>query len=283
MFKGKAKQSRQRPAVDSRPRIPFARYYARAAAVQQRPARRSPAWLNRLAAWLLIVALLAGGLFNLYVRSVTVEPPAAALRSLSAYQLAAEQITSGWRYRAKPTFDRVGLEAQMRARFPEIIGLSTRAPWIGQNQRLLLTVSRPEILLKSNGRTWVVDERGRAVADVADPSVSKALKLPAVDDQSGFSFPAGGAALSGHQVEFITTIVSQLTRAKVPIESLSLPPVASQLHLKTNLPYVVKFSMEGDPLKQSGSYLAVRQQLISEAFQPSRYVDVRVEERVFVL
>src|SRR5207302_459575 len=100
-------------------------------------------------------------------------------------------------------------------------------------------------------------------------------------DQSGFKTQAGQPALSSQAVNFIKNIITQCHGAKVPVASLTLPKTAQELDFKAaDRPYFVKFYLGGDPVLETGQFLAARHRF-DQTGQPTSYLDVRVNGKIY--
>jgi hypothetical protein len=108
------------------------------------------------------------------------------------------------------------------------------------------------------------------------------LGLLTIADQSELEITPGKGALPARDVAFIQQLIAQFDSKKIAVESLTLPPLARELHVKIkNQPYYVKFNLDADMQQQAGSYFAVIEKLTGEKGIPKEYIDVRVEEKVY--
>ncbi|MGH7241431.1 MAG: hypothetical protein ACREGB_03995, partial [Candidatus Saccharimonadales bacterium] len=67
------------------------------------------------------------------------------------------------------------------------------------------------------------------------------------------------------------------------VESMALPPAAYELDVKpAGVGYFVKFNMHEDTARQqAGTFLAVRERLVSQGVTPGSYIDVRLDGRAY--
>jgi len=101
-----------------------------------------------------------------------------------------------------------------------------------------------------------------------------------VSDQSGLQITPGHVVLDSSSVAFITEVAGQLKAQHLSAASMTLPSGGSELDVKVQgTPYVVKLNLRGSAREETGTYLAVKQQL--GAKQAGQYIDVRVAGRAY--
>jgi hypothetical protein len=229
----------------------------------------------------LVVLLLAGVIYSLLLNAqprVTVS--GLSYHSLSTYQSQVAASFSGLKNRSKITFDERGVIAKIQHRFPEVQSAQIELPFFSQQPRVNLSVSPPAFKLSDGKQLYIMDAQGLAVARAAD--LPKLDKLVTITDQSGFEASVGKQLLSSESVSFINTVIVETQRAKVPIASLTLPPLAQEIDLRTvDQPYFVKFYLGGDALTQTGQFLAARQKFAQTHQTPADYLDVRIAGKIF--
>jgi cell division septal protein FtsQ len=230
---------------------------------------------------LIISAVLAGLIYSLIVKPAPrLEVNDLSYHGQSTYQTALVRELKSIKNRNKMTLDERGIEASLKKQFPEIADVSVRLPLLGQTPTVKLAVAAPTFFLTSQGKVYILDSLGVAVSESKD--LPKVKSLPTIDDQSGFEVNKGTQALSGSAVSFINSILAQSKRSKVPIKSLTLPPAAQELHVRTDdKSYFVKFYLGGDARQQIGQFLSARQQFSRSKIEPAQYLDVRVAGKIF--
>lgn len=199
---------------------------------------------------------------------------------LSDYQAYADRLFSKIGNRNKLTYDEGAVTSSMEKNFPEIDAISTEIPVFSSRPTLRLDVSQPSLKVKSGPRTYILDSKGVIVMTAGQSPGSR--NLPLVIDQSGFKAAPGEPLLNTGAVYFIKTVIAETKAAKVPISSMTLPAVPQEVDLRTSdAAYYVKFYLGGDPLVQSGQYLAARNRFMRSNQPPSSYLDVRIAGKVF--
>jgi hypothetical protein len=183
----------------------------------------------------------------------------------------------------KLTVDTQKLEQRITEEFPEFSDASISLPLLGHRPVVALTTEKPVLLVASQEGVFAVNKNGRAVVKANGNQSVEGLTLPVVRDEAGIEVGLGKGVLTSQDVAFITTIVKQFDDKKIGIDSITLPPLASELHVRTTGDkYFIKFSLLTDPRIASGQYFAIRKKIVAGTIKPSEYVDSRVEEKVFV-
>lgn len=229
----------------------------------------------------LILVVLAGLGYSIVISpqpKVILSSP--AFHSLGDYQTYANQLFGKLKNRNKITFDEQSITVAIEKKFPEVSSVSTELPLFSERPTLRITVSQASLKISNNGSNYVVDLNGVIVAPTSQ--LPGAKNLPQIIDQSGFEAKLGQPLLNVGAVDFIKSIIAETKAAKVPLSTLTLPPVAQELDLRSSdQPYFVKFYMGGDALNQAGQYLAARNHFNQANQKPAQYLDVRVPGKIF--
>ncbi len=205
------------------------------------------------------------------------------LRDLPVYQDAADKILSGsiWN-KNKLTIDTSKFESEMKQQFPELSRAAISLPLVGNRPVIELISEKPVLFLSSGSKLFVVDKSGKAMASVNDIKGAGDLNLPTIRDEANIKIDAGKGALSSQDVTFITTLIKQYDSQKLKISSLTMPPLAAELHVKTDgLNYYVKYNLLTDPRVATGQYFAIKKKLDKDGTTPAEYIDSRVEEKIY--
>lgn len=256
-------------------------------AAQRSPFRPSVAkakrrrWLSKFIDVAIIAAVLFCLVYSLIIKpNPKLQASDASYRSFDVYKRAVTTKLEALRNRNKITFDENGIKSELTKEFPEITDISIELPLLGQTPSVKLEVSQPAFFLVSAGQRYIINSQGRAAARAGDLPQIKGLQI--ITDQSGFNTEVGKLILSTQQINFIKSVIVQAKHGGVPIQSLTLPPLAAELDLRTtDRPYLVKFFLSGDALQQTGQYLAARHNFDQKGPQPEQYLDVRVPGKIF--
>jgi len=184
--------------------------------------------------------------------------------------------------RSKLTVRSGSITARMKKEFPEIQEANLELSVTGRRPVIRLKIATAAILLISRSSTYIVDERGRAIANANNLAALSQLSLVSVTDESGLEVHSGSAVLTNEEVHFMQVIDRQLRAKKVVIQSMSLPPLAKELRVRLmGQPYYVRFNLSQDPRQAAGSLLAAKAKLEADHTMPTEYIDARLDERVY--
>ena len=277
--------SRQRPAIS--------KYYQsgakEAAGTSPFVSARTPK-SRRLSKYLVrfIDILLIVGLLFLLVRSMLVSSTPKVVvndtyyHSLTNYQDSIKKYMRNINDHTKLTFNQDKLVSQLQGDYPEVRAASVELPIFSQQPIIRLQIAPPAFILKSSDQEFVIDAQGRAAGPKNNSP--RIRNLQEIIDQTGFKMTQGKQSLSSDNVLFITDLISQLSKSKVPIKQMVLARSPSELDLyTTDESYYTKFYLAGDPATQIGQFLAARHDFAQKNIQPSQYLDVRVSGRIFYM
>lgn len=183
--------------------------------------------------------------------------------------------------RDKITVNSNGIAAQLAKDYPEFSQVTIGMPLIGQHPVVYVTQSIPSLVLTSSEGRFLINNTGVAVLRLTGSNQFDSL--PLLQDQSGLPINIGQPALTTDNVNFIETINYQLSAKNYKITSYVLPAGTSELdvHL-SSLAYYVKFNLEdNNPVVQAGRFIATANYFKQNNINPSTYVDVRTNGRVY--
>lgn len=207
------------------------------------------------------------------------------LRTATSYQtVASQELTSSFLNRTKLTFNTMTVAEALRAQLPEATDISITLPILGRSPVIYMRIAEPAFLLASEAGIFVVDEQGRAVINYQDmPQTDITKDLLKLTDESGTAIEPGQQAMTKDHVSFIIATMSLLKEKGMGVEKMVLPAQANELHLyPQGEKYFVKYNFLLDVKEQTGKYLATKTQLRRDASSAKQYIDVRVEDRVYV-
>jgi len=174
------------------------------------------------------------------------------------------------------------LAKKLQERFPELGDIAIVLPLVGRRPVVQIRPAEPALVLGTLQGALVIDEHGRTIADAGDVESSILDKLPTLQDESSLSLERGSYALPKETVSFVMTVAAQLQEKKLEIQSIVLPAVANEMHIRLrNRPYYIKFNLRGDGRIQAGTLIATKGRLEADHITPRHYIDVRVPGKVF--
>jgi len=248
---------------------------------RKQPKTNRRAVLFNIADIILLALIIIGLLYSLILRGdPAIKTDGSEYHSGAVYKSQIAPLFSGFKNSNKLTFDESSVVAAIQAKFPEVRSARVELPFFSEQPVVWLDISPPAFTLINDQSSYLIDTQGIAVAKSADiPTIKNQIT---VQDQTGFKAKVGQQILSSDGVSLVNTVIAQAKQAKVPIASLSLPPRAQELDLRTtDQPYYVKFYLEGDALNQTGQFLAARHQFAKSGKSPAQYLDVRVPGKIF--
>lgn len=264
----------------------FSEYYAPRPSQQkppQKPNRQRRFKLSTRQISALLVLLLAIAILpftQLNPANADVRVSSVVYRPKNAYEQAVKAELSKMLNRSFFTLDERAVSENLRKKFPEVASASVTSKPFGRAIKVKITTKTPSFIISNQSGEFIVDSSGLAVTKVISPIQTKGLIR--LEDKTGFDVKAGQQVFSSQDMQFITQLTEGLRLNGTSIGRLELPAIAKQLRLyQGGVDYYIKFHTGGDAKLQLGSFLAVSKQLASEGKQPSEYIDVRVEGKVF--
>lgn len=237
------------------------------------------------------LALLALIISAGYVLSIDIRPrividdnKTSLLRDAQVYQQAGHALlASSPLNRSKVTIDTLSISRRLSEQFPEIERAVVTLPLMNRRPVITIRPSEPALLLSTRNGLYVINAKGQAILTASEAGVSApATGLPVVTDESGLEIELGKAVLPRHSVDFISGLQAQLSNKGLKIDTLTLPALADELHVRLeSQPYFVKFNMATDVRIAAGTFMAVKERLERDGQIPDEYIDVRVEERAY--
>lgn len=237
------------------------------------------------------VALITIFFSIIYVATLSTDPrivphghdDSVVLQSTEIYRYAAQELLGGSVFNySKLLINTREIERKIQDQFPELVGVSITVPLISRRPIVAIEPATPALVLATKNGNYVIDQQGVAILKPSNLDAFVSLELPRISDESDLDPETGKQSLPSDDVRFITEIARQLMAKNLELESMTLPAIANELHVKIKGEgYVVKFNLQGDPRLQAGTYLAVKERLARDGVKPSEYVDVRVEEKAF--
>ncbi|MDB5186309.1 MAG: hypothetical protein JWL85_832 [Candidatus Saccharibacteria bacterium] len=269
-------------ASRSRTDVPTGRYQEAPA-----PAKRGSKWKyipSYIAAVALLIAVINIFTLSTHPRVVSMaQKTPNILRDNDIYEEAGQALLSKsiWS-RSKLTVDTNYTARELQRQFPEIESVVVTMPLLGNRPVIQIAPAEPSLIMANQTGAYVIDEQGRALLKVRELPLARQFNLPTITDDIGIEMQPGSIVLPQKTVQFISVVKTQLAAKNITIDSLSLPAVANELHVRIKgEKYFVKFNLQDDARQQAGAFIAVKGHLKSESITPSEYIDVRIEDRAY--
>jgi hypothetical protein len=167
--------------------------------------------------------------------------------------------------------------------FPMYSDISISLPFIDHHPVIYLTPAQPEVSLTNVSGQYVLNSNGQIMLRSINPKYFNDLNIPNITYQLPGYLSVGEQILTSSEVSFIQTVIYELNTRAVTVSKITLLQATSELDVYiTNEPYYVKFNLENNnPKQQAGSFLATQHYLKEHNITPSKYIDVRVDGRVY--
>jgi hypothetical protein len=294
--KNKNKNEARRPTDSNRTGAPVFSYAAQRLRTEENTVRvvhEPPAvrhnWFVRLPT-IISIGVILGSL--LYATTLTTTPRIIAinnqgqtklLRDEAYYEQAfSEVFGKSLLNHSKLSINTNQLARTIENEYPELHDVAISLPLLGRRPVVQITSSRPAFILLTASGSYLISEDGRVILNTNETSLKDA-GLATVTDNTGLVVSKGEIAFPKDNVDFITTVLLQLKAKNITTESITLPPISNDLHIKLQgRPYFVKFNLQGSALEQTGALLAIEDRLKGDGNEPSEYIDVRVEDRAYI-
>lgn len=293
MFKKKNNQSQQRRSTTKGGNALVFSYYAsrsqNTAPTGRFEQRQSPSFnWKLLPSYIALMAILVS---FAYVLTLSSDPrilphgqdDSVVLQPTKAYQRSAGEILRGSVFNySKLLINTRDIEQRLHERFPELEHISITVPLTSRRPIIAIEPATPGLVLSTKTSNFIIDMRGTAILKTDNLDAFSRLNLPRLTDDSGLEPLVGKTSLPSDTVRFIREVNRQLSAKGLVFESLALPVIANELHVRIKGEgYFIKFNIQGDPRLQAGTYLAVKDRLSKDKIKPAEYIDVRIEEKVF--
>lgn len=184
--------------------------------------------------------------------------------------------------RSKLTIDTDKIAAELKQKFPELAEVSVVMPLAGRRPIIELQPADPALIIAAESGVFILNADGRAVMDARKAPAGLTENVPLLADETATPVELGSLALTKDMVAYVNNVSHQLRSADMEIESMVLPTLPHELHLRVvGEEYYVKLNTLGDARIQSGAFLAVHESLSKQNQLPAEYIDVRLEDKVF--
>lgn len=183
----------------------------------------------------------------------------------------------------KITIDTKKMESEILSQMPELESVSVNIPLIGRKIVVQLSPTVPILAISTQNGSYVVGVNGKVLMELADFPEGQRDKLIHVNDLVIDDVSIGKRVIPLSTIEFIKDVEYQFSQKNLQIETVELPAVANELHVKPKgVDYKIKFNLQNDAREQVGTYFAVIDRISHDkALMPRSYVDVRVEGRAY--
>ena len=169
------------------------------------------------------------------------------------------------------------LEAYMREKHAEIIGLAVERNWYGGGVQFVAYFRTPILVWQVGSKRFYVDDQGIAFRydHFGTPLVS-------VTDQSGIAPDSGNSVASQRFLKFLGKMVGAVNAGgKGKVISVVIPASTREIDLRLEgRDYPIKTHIDRDPLQQAEDIVSALNYFDNKKTKPE-YIDVRVAGKAF--
>lgn len=139
--------------------------------------------------------------------------------------------------------------------------------------RVTIREQQATLQWRSGSSVFVLSGNGVAYAELGEVDG----KLPAVEDSTNLPVKTGQKIVPSSFVGFVVKIKPQLEVAGIKAEAISVSETTTEVAVKTNKGFIMKF----DTTRSLESQLADYKAIAARKIVPKEYVDLRIAGRVF--
>ena len=137
---------------------------------------------------------------------------------------------------------------------------------------------KPGLVWKTGSRSYILSTSGRVIAEQQKTDNSA---LPQVIDSTNLPVEVGSRVAARDFVNFITKVQDFMKSNKLSIEKIYVLDTTSEVYVKTQNGYDIKFSTNQNPDAATRALKATLDLLAQQNKKPASYIDLRVEGRAF--
>jgi len=210
-------------------------------------------------------------------------------RSLQEYNTGINIIfSSSIRNKSKFTLNSSSFEAEIRKKFPEVSNAVVVTPLAGRRLQVGLSLDKPLARLqqpKNNSQAVLSSNGSIVIIDTATVINEKFADLPSISIPN-INYSVGDQILTSDEAGLTRLLISEFDGSapyRYKINSLEYDIQKREIRLKfDNVSFFAKLTPERDSREQVGALVSSLKSLTEQGGLPSEYIDVRVDDRVFV-
>lgn len=175
-----------------------------------------------------------------------------------------------------------GLNKDIASKFPIVSNTSYNIPLFKNQVEIYLTTSSPALIVSNNSHNYILNQNGEVILDNQGYNVISSLDIPKIITSTK-EISLGSSLLSQQEVSFIQSVYLQLTDKNYQISYMKISGGGEELDVYIKgKSFYVKFNLSGsDARLEAGRFLATMNYLNNNKINPTQYIDVRSEGRVF--
>jgi len=188
-------------------------------------------------------------------------------------------------YKNKLTLNSQDFELELEQKFPEIESSSVIVPLAGRELRVNIALASPLLRYSSQNQYGVIVDNGVYVQISEDDYLSLST-LPVLSLQRDVAVSRGSQVLTSVEVGLLSLAVAELdgsTETRPDVTSVLFDVERREIQLRFDgADYFAKLTPERESRGQIGALVATIADLSSSSSLPETFIDVRVEDRVFI-
>jgi len=188
-------------------------------------------------------------------------------------------------YKNKLTLNSQGFELELEQKFPEIESSSVIVPLAGRELRVNIAPAIPILRYSSQNQYGVIVGNGVYV-QISEDDYLSLTTLPVLSLQRDVAVSRGSQVLTSKEVSLLSLAAAELdgsTETRPEVISVLFDVERREIQLRFDgANYFAKLTPERESRGQIGALVATITGLSSSSSLPETFIDVRVEDRVFV-
>ncbi len=213
-----------------------------------------------------------------------------AYRTAEEYKQGIDDIfNSSFLNKSKLTFRSTSFERDVQAKYPEMSDVVAVVPLAGRELHVNVSFTAPLLrLVDAKGELiGIVGEQGNFIQLSGESSqLNMLMDVPTLQLLESPTFEQGSQLLTSVETELVTTMLSEFDGSgeyRPTVQSILFDVVRREMQVRfIDTGYYARITPERDAREQVGALVATLKQLTEDNDMPTRYIDVRVEGRVFV-
>lgn len=240
--------------------------------------------------WLILGLILALLVVNITLSgtSIRVKGSSYPYRTNEQYQaIINEVLDSRTAFQTKATLSSSSLEAEIRKRSPEVDTATAIIPLAGRRLQVILDVASPLVRLQTgSSKLAVVSSAGIVTHEDASAAINSTFsQLPSLS-MVGLTPKVGEQILTQDEAALLQLLTSEFDGSETfrpAVQSLEFDVQKREIKARfKDKQFYAKITPEEEGRLQVGALVKTLKSLTEQSALPSEYVDVRVEDRVFV-
>lgn len=187
-----------------------------------------------------------------------------------------EESGGGWRSNLL-TLDATATSERVQRRDYRLESVTIKRDW---PNRLIVTITERSAALRwqTGDDVWVIDSKGTAIALQKEFPVTD----PIVVDSTGLPVKAGTRIVPERFVKFTQVVARSMpVEAKLGVSELRVFDTTSELYVKSDKGYVIKFDTTREAGGEIEALVKVLKELSRDRKTPAEYIDLRIAGKAY--